>query len=139
MSTEENKAVARRFGGVWDASWSESLVDELAAPNLYVMYPLMPEPARSADEFKQVLRMVHTAFPDLKLGFDDTVAEGDRVAVRWTLSGTHKGDMMGIPATGKAVRWTGMTMYRIVDGKVVEEVGEEDGLGLLRQIGAIPS
>lgn len=109
MSLDENKAIARRFGSLWGSDWSESIIDELAASDLLVSYPLMPQPARGPEEFKQTLRMVHSAFPDLEVAIDDLVAENDLVAVRWKCWGTHKGDMMGIPASNKSVEWTGMT------------------------------
>jgi predicted ester cyclase len=68
----------------------------------------------------------------------DVIAEGDFVVAPWTISGTHLGELMGIPPSGKGVRWGGITIYRIEAGRVVDERGEEDGLGLLRQIGAVP-
>jgi steroid delta-isomerase-like uncharacterized protein len=66
------------------------------------------------------------------------IAEGEKVVARWTCRGTHRGHFPGLPATGKTVQWSGMTIYRIVDGKVVEEKGEENVLGLLRQLGVLP-
>jgi steroid delta-isomerase-like uncharacterized protein len=88
--------------------------------------------------FKEVLAGVRAGLPDIKIEVGDVIAEGDIVVAPWTMSGTHLGELMGIPPSGKAVRWDGITIYRIEDGKVVDERGEEDGLGLLRQIGAIP-
>jgi steroid delta-isomerase-like uncharacterized protein len=137
MSTEENKALALRFGQVWGRG-DVSLLDQLAAPNIRVSYPLMPAPTEGIAPFKEVLKMVHSAFPDLEIEIGEPVAEGDRVAVSWTMRGTHNGDMMGLSPTGKRVGWSGITFYRIENGKVVDERGEEDALGLLRQLGAIP-
>ena len=137
MSTEENKAVARRFVEVWNLGGTE-VIDELAAPNLVVSYPLFPEEVHGPEAFKQLLAGVYQSFPDLGLRVDDMIAEGDKVAARWTTWGTHQGDMPGLPATGKRAEWTGITIYRIAGGKVVEERGEEDGLRMLRQLGAIP-
>ena len=136
MTTEENKAIAVRIGQVWGKG-DPSILDELAAPNIRVSYPLAP-PTEGIDSFKKTLRFVHSAFPDLEIEIGEPIAEGDRVAVDWRMRGTHTGKMMGNPPTGKVVTWTGMTFYRIQDGKVVEERGEEDGLGLMKQIGAIP-
>jgi steroid delta-isomerase-like uncharacterized protein len=137
VSSEENKAIVRRFGSVWGRG-DPSIVDELAAADLVVSYPLLPEEVHGPAAFKQVLAMVHAALPDLQLEIGEPIAEGDRVAVSWRLSGTQRGDLLGIPATDKAVAWTGITIYRLAGGKVAEERGEEDGLGLLRQLGAIP-
>jgi steroid delta-isomerase-like uncharacterized protein len=137
MSTEENKAIARRFAQVWNRGGTE-VIDELAAPDLVVSYPLFPAEIHGPAAFKELLAGVYKAFPDLGLRVDDIIAEGDKVAARWTTWGTHQGDMPGLPATGKRAEWTGITIYRIADGKVVEERGEEDGLRMLRQLGAIP-
>jgi steroid delta-isomerase-like uncharacterized protein len=137
MTTNENKAIAVRFGQVWGKG-DMSIVDELASPQLRVSYPLMPAPTEGIAAFKEVLKMVHRAFPDLEIEIDEPIAEGDRVAARWTMRGTHEGDMMGLPPTGKRVVWSGITIYRIKNGKVVDEMGEEDGLALLRQLGVIP-
>ena len=68
----------------------------------------------------------------------EEIAEDDKVAISWTCSGTHKGALENIPPTGKKVTWTGVTIYRIANGKVIEERGEEDFLGLLQQLGVIP-
>lgn len=78
------------------------------------------------------------AFPDSDLQIEEEIAENDKVVIRWSFSGTHQGILLGIPATGKKVKWTGITIYQIVDGKVMEERGEEDFLGFFRQIGLVP-
>jgi steroid delta-isomerase-like uncharacterized protein len=137
MSTEENKAIARRFIRVWDTD-DPSILDELAAPDIYVSYPILPGPIQGAGPFKEVLAGVRAGLPDIKIEVGNLIAEGDFVVAPWTISGTHLGDLMGIPPSGKRVTWDGITIYRIEDGKVVDERGEENGLGLLRQIGAIP-
>jgi steroid delta-isomerase-like uncharacterized protein len=138
MSIEENKAIALRFARVWDTD-DPSILDELAAPGIRVSYPILPGPIQGAGAFKEVLAGVRAGLPDIKIEVGDVVAEGDVVVAPWTMSGTHLGALMGIPPSGNAVSWKGITIYRIEDGKVVDERGEEDGLGLLRQIGAIPS
>ena len=132
-----NKEMISRFGQVWGRG-NPSILDELASNDIRVWYPLLPEPAVGIEAFKAVLAMVHEAFPDLDIEIGDLVAEGDVVVASWRLSGTHLGDLMGVPPSGAEVSWTGITIYQIKDGKVVDERGEEDGLGLLRQIGAIP-
>jgi steroid delta-isomerase-like uncharacterized protein len=137
MSIEENKAVVRRFIRVWDTD-DPKILDELAAPDILVSYPILPAPVRGAAAFKNVLAGVRAALPDIKIEIGNLIAEGDSVVAPWTISGTHLGDLMGIPPSGKRVAWNGISIYRIEDGKVVDEHGEEDGLGLLRQIGAIP-
>src|SRR5262245_59445048 len=98
MPIAENKAIALRFGQVW-GSGSITIVDDLASPRIRVAYPLMPAPTEGIPAFKEVLGMVHSAFPDIEIDMGDPIAEGDRVAVAWTMSGTHRGDLMGIPAS----------------------------------------
>lgn len=137
ISIEENKAIALRFIRVWDTD-DPSILDELAAPDIRVSYPILGGPIEGAGAFKEVLASVHAGLPDIKIEIGDLIAEGDVVVVPWTMSGTHLGELMGIPPSGNGVRWEGITIYRIEAGKVVDERGEEDGLGLLRQIGAKP-
>lgn len=136
MSAENNKAIARRFIQVWSDENLDT-VEELAAPSLVVRYPTIPEVIRGSREFRHVLAGFRSAFPDSSLRVEEEIAEGEKVVIRWNFSGTHKGSLLGVPATGKKVSWTGMTIYRIVDGKVVEEQGEEDFLGFFRQVGLV--
>lgn len=136
MATEENKALVRRFVQVWGKG-SLDTVDELAAPDFSVYYPLLPRTVHGPEAFKQVLMRVHAGLPDLEVVSEEVIAEGDQVVVRWTVRGTHTGEWLGIPPTGKQVRWTGITIYRLTDGKIVEERGEEDALGVMQQLGVI--
>ena len=78
------------------------------------------------------------AFQDLRMAEADSVKEGDKVALRWLLSGTHKGEFMGVAATGRRVEAMGMDIVRVANGEIVEHWGEFDAVGLLRQIGVIP-
>ena len=130
MSTEDNKALVRRLiEEVWNTS-DYSNLDALAAPSF-------------AESTKQINQSVRMAFPDHSNTIDDIIAEGDKVAVRWTLQGTHQGeletDLGRIPPTGKHVALTGMHIFRIADGKLVERWAEADMLGVLQQLGAIPT
>ena len=126
MSAEENKVIARRFIQVWGQGSLDTL-DELAASNFSVYYPVLNEPIYGPEAFKQHLMRARSAVPDATIESLDEIAEGDKVVVRWTVHGTHQGVFLGIPPTGQQLTWTGMTIYRIADGKVVEERGE--GLG----------
>lgn len=138
MSTEENKALVRRFVQVWGKGSLDTL-DELAAPNFSVYYPLLRETVHGSEAFKQVLMRFHTGLPDAEVVSEEVIAEGDQVVVRWTGQGTHTGELLGIPPTGKQATLTGITIYRLADGKIVEERGEEDALGFLQQLGVIPA
>ena len=139
MLADEAKQIARQFGQVWTAG-NLSVVDDLAVSEIVAFYAGMPEPIRSAEEFKQFLSEVwYAGLPDARRLDDEPIAEGDRVAVRWTCRGTHEGDLFGVPATGKSVSLSGISIYRISDGLVVEESGVSDLLGLLQQLGAVPT
>ena len=136
-SIEENKAIARRFIQVWGKG-NLDIIDELADPSLPVQYPIIPQIIRGSKMFKQIMESFRSAFPDSDIQIEEEIAEDDKVMIRWSFSGTHNGSLLGIPASQKKVNWTGITIYKIVEGKVVQERGEEDFLGFLRQIGVVP-
>lgn len=141
MSAEENKVTVRRLAEEVFNKGGMSVVPELIAHDYVYNSPF--------GEFKGPLgfllfaAMTRSAFPDIHMTIDDMVAEGDKVVISWNVSGTHQGplqegNLKEIPPTGKKVKWTGITIYRIVDGKVIEEKCEENTLGLMRQIGVVP-
>ena len=138
MSVEQNKALARRFGQVWGRE-SIDTVDELAARELCVHYPALGEPLHGPEAFKEVLRAWHSAFPDSDRTDEDVIAEGAKVMISWTARGTHRGDLWGIPPTGRAVAMRGVSVYCLADGRIVEEKGVGDALGLMQQLGALPA
>ena len=134
--SEENKAIVRReIEEVFSAQGDLDVADEIFAPE-YVGYP---EDVRGPEGAKETAKMYRNAFPDVQLSIEDQVAEGDKVVTRWIGSGTHHGEMMGIAPTGNQVRVDGMTISRIEDGKIVEEWDIYDALGMMQQLGAIPS
>jgi steroid delta-isomerase-like uncharacterized protein len=136
MSTEDNKALVRRFYAEVMGKGNMTEADKLPSTS-YVEH--LPVPAPGREGLKQLVMLVRSAFPDIHPTVEDAVAEGDRVAVRIVARGTHQNAFMGIPPGGKAVEWREMHIYRVVDGKIVEHWGEIDQLGLLQQIGALPS
>jgi predicted ester cyclase len=137
MSVEANKEIGRRWGEeVWGKS-DIGAVDQLAHPDITVAYPLMPEPTRGREAFKEVLRMLQAALPDVYCSVDEVIAEGDKVVARWTMGGTQTGPFGSIPPTGNRVRWTGISIMHIAEGKVLEDRGEEDALGLMQQLGVV--
>jgi steroid delta-isomerase-like uncharacterized protein len=134
--SEENKTLVRRL---IEEAWNEgnlAVVDELLSPDyiLHVAAPGVPD----REGYKQVVSMYHTAFPDLRFTIEDTVAEGDKVVIRLTIRGTHKGEYMGIAPTGKQVAMTAIAIRRIEGGRIVEEWVETDRLGLMQQMGVVP-
>jgi steroid delta-isomerase-like uncharacterized protein len=118
MEAEKNRAIARRFAQVWGKGRLE-IIDELASPTISVHYPVLPQEIKGREGFKEILGKFRSAFPDGDIRVDGEIAEGDKVVMRWSFSGTHKCQLIDIPATGKKVKWTGITIYRIADGKAI--------------------
>ena len=132
MSVEENKTDTRRaIEEFWNQGKIE-LLDEFWAPNYINHDPTNPE-VRDLEGFKQWVIAARAAFPDLNVTIDDLIAEGDKVVTRWTVRGTQKGEFGKIPATGKQVTFTGITISRFADGKTVESWWSDDDLGLVQQ------
>jgi steroid delta-isomerase-like uncharacterized protein len=137
MSAEENKALVRRTYEEVLNKVHLDVVDELYASEYVYTSPGSPE-LRGPEGFKQLVRMLRAAFPDLRFTPEELIAEGESVVSRWTGRGTHQGEFKGIPPTGKQVTVTGIVIHRIADGKFVEDREELDALGLLQQLGAVP-
>ena len=137
MSIEKNKAIARRYvEDVWGKG-SLGAIDELYATD-FVWHWAPPGMAPDRAGYRQFVTMSFAAFADVQSTLEDMVAEGDKVVGRWTWRCTHKGEYMGIAPTGKQVTLSGITIMRIVGGKVLEEWGEMDNLGMMQQLGAVP-
>jgi steroid delta-isomerase-like uncharacterized protein len=139
MSTEENKTIVRRVN---DEVWSKGqldVIDELIADDFVATVVGAPEQIRGPQGFREFVVMYRTAFPDLRITVDEQFAEGETVVTRWTATGTNEGELMGMPATGKQATTAGFNINRISGGKLVEGWGLFDQLGLLQQIGAIPT
>ncbi|TMI70143.1 MAG: ester cyclase [Bacillati bacterium ANGP1] len=138
MSEEENKAIVRRVNDeVWNMGNLEA-IDELIADDFVTTVIGAPEQIRGPDGFRDFVLMYRKAFPDLRLTIDDQIAEGETVVTRWTATGTHEGELMGIPPTGKQATTAGININRISGGQLVDGWGIFDQLGLLQQIGAVP-
>ena len=136
MSATDNKALVRRFWEDLVGTGDPLVADEVLAPNYTVHYAGNPQMDR--DGFMQFLGALRDAFPDVTVTVEDLVAEEDEVAARWTWSGTQKGRFLDIPATDEAVVGSGIGLFRIADGRIVEDFVQEDTFGLLQQLGAIP-
>jgi len=137
MSSEQNKAIVSRF---IEEPWKGNLdvVDELTAGDYIGHDPANPEPLRGPEGVKEFITTYRAAFPDARITVEQQLAEGDLVATRWSGRGTHEGELMGIQATGKQVTVSGLTISRLLDGKIVEEFQNWDTLGMLQQLDAIP-
>lgn len=135
---ERNKAIVRReVEEVWNGKRLD-LLDEIFAANFVNHDPNNPQ-VTDRESFRVWASAVLNGFPDLYLTIDDVVAEGDKVACRWTHHGTHLGELPGLPATGKKTTITGIIIYRFAKGKVVEAWWSRDLLGLMQQLGVIPT
>jgi len=133
---EKNKALVRRCIEEMDnGNWA--IFDELLARDYVYHMPGSPKPL-TREETEQFARTIRAAFPDGHIIIEDMIAEGDKVVTRYTSSATHKGDFMGIPATGKRVVVKGIVITRIAEGKIAEDWEEFDGIAFLQQLGAIP-
>jgi steroid delta-isomerase-like uncharacterized protein len=132
---EQNKEIIRRtFEKLSDVVESHA---DLYGDDWVGHFPGMP--TLDAEGHELYSKVMATAFPDLVRRIDDLVAEGDKVVARWSAEGTHLGDFNGMPPTGTFATSSGITVFRIADGRIVEEWSENDLLGLLQQLGAIPS
>lgn len=140
MSTTEadNKDVVHRLHG---EIWSEGnleLVDEIVAEDYVEHNPTVPHEARGPTDYKQSVELFRTAFPDLTLTEEDTIAEGDRVVSRVTVQGTHEGEFLGVDPSGKTVEVEGIVINRLEGGRLVESWPLADMLSLMQQLGAVP-
>lgn len=138
MSTEENKAIVRHYlDEVWNKG-NVSIIDEVMAPT-YARYMNASGAYLDRERQKQRISGMRQAFSELALTLEDITAEGDKVTIRVTLQGTHTGNFMGVPATGKQVAIEAIDIFRLVDSKVVEHWGVMDTFGLMQQLGVVPA
>lgn len=145
--SEANKAIVRRwFTEFWGNPWNENIVDELGTPDILVHYP-MHGPRQGREVVKKMMREFREAFHDLNFwGVGELIAEGDYVVGRRDGGGTHTGPAFddlpfgALPAaSGRTMRFTGTTVFRLENGKIAEEIGEESALTALQQLGLLPT
>jgi steroid delta-isomerase-like uncharacterized protein len=136
--SEQKKAISRRLV---EESFNEGkfdVIDELVAPDFANYDPASPEEVRGPEGLKAFVRTYRSAFPDIRVTIEDQIAEGDKVVSRWSARGTQQGELMGMPASGKQARVTGITIDRLEGGKIIESWNNWDTLGMLQQLGAVP-
>jgi steroid delta-isomerase-like uncharacterized protein len=132
--SDKNKAVARAVFDVFNGADPSELDDVVAADSVdHDLYNPFREEGREG--LKKLIAMYRQAFPDLHVSIDDQIAEDDKVVTRWTATGTHQGELMGAPATGKSATTTGIGIDRIDNGQVVEAWGNWDTMALFQQLG----
>lgn len=121
MPTEENKAIIRQGIEARNTNVVEAFVSFF--------------PADWHEEVRRAFNSVTEAFPDIHITIEELIGEGNKIVSRWTAQATHLGSWQGIAPTGKTVKWTGLDLYTLTDGKITGVVREQDTLGLLRQLG----
>jgi len=131
-----NKAIIIRLAELWN-SGNLAIAEEIFDADFVNHDPNSPD-VNNLESYKGYVDMTRIGFPDFYVVTDDLIVERDKVAFRWTINATNKGEFMGMPATGAQVVWTGITMAHFVDGKIVEMWWAKDSLGMLQQLGVIP-
>jgi steroid delta-isomerase-like uncharacterized protein len=139
MSTEQNKELVRRMVEEMFNRGNVSKADEFLAPDFAEREELPPGIPSDREGVKQLTTMLRSAFPDFEARIDDIIAEGDKVVIRQTWSGTHQGEFMGVPPTGKRVSIGVIDIIRVAGGKFAEHWGQMDSMGMMQQLGAIPA
>lgn len=134
MSTEPDKTRARRWFDAINRG-DLSVVDELFASDYVLHLGAAPEPSTGRESIRQLITSFRSAFPDLHLDVEDMVAEGGKVAVRWTATGTQHGTLLGRPQTGRRARWTGTSLLRFTGEQIAEDWVNMDLLAMLEQLG----
>ena len=138
MSVEENKRIAHRIYEIIN-SGNVAEVDQVIARDIVDHEEMPGLEGSGVERFKQFLSIFRAAFPDLRMSAEDVIAEGDRAAVRYTMTGTHRGEFMGMAPTGKQITVAGIEIIRVAGGKAVEHWGVTDQMAMLQQLGAIPA
>jgi steroid delta-isomerase-like uncharacterized protein len=136
---ERNRQLALRWFAAMNAGDLGAVVDELFAPGYRLHVTGGPRDARGPAAIRAVIGGYRAAFPDLRFTVHETAAEGDTVCVRWTAEGTHRGPLMGVEPSGARARWTGISWLHFADGRVAEDWVENDVVGMMQQLGAVPA
>jgi len=134
---ESNRHVMERYTRQFLPIGDAALAGEFVSPDIAMYYPGRPE-QRGLDTLLALVAANREAFPDLVWTVEQMAADGDTVAVRYTMTGTHRGTFAGVTSTDKPVVAQSMAFYRLADGKIIEERAQLDMLGILQQIGAVP-
>ncbi len=137
MSTENKNIVRRLYDEVWNKRKLD-LVAQIISPSHALLDPFVSGSQVGPELYRRRVLDLTTSFPDLRFTLEDVIAEKDKVVVSWVISGTHKGEFMSIPPTGKKVSVEGITIHYLRDGKILDSNARWDVMGLLRLLGALP-
>jgi steroid delta-isomerase-like uncharacterized protein len=138
MSAESNKALSRRLLEEAFNAGNIDVVDELVTTDVVNHDAALPQPTVGPDATKASIQAYRAGFPDLRITIEEQIADDQGVATRWSAKGTQEGELMGMPATGKQATVTGITIDRIVEGRIAESWTNWDTLGMLQQLGVVP-
>jgi steroid delta-isomerase-like uncharacterized protein len=138
MPTNDNKSVVRELVDEVFNKGNFELIETLLMDD-FDDHSAMPGVPSGSEGYKVFVTMLHTAFSDFAFALEDIIAEDDKVVIRGTISGTNTGQLMGMPATSKHATWTATHTFRLASGKIAEHWGNIDMMGLMRQLGHIPS
>ena len=133
----DSRQLAENYVAIWNADARRELVDQIFLTDFVDHNPQPGQERDGVEGIHQVLNAYHGGFPGLRVTADEVIVSGDRAVVRWTAVGTHDGDLLGIPASHREVRMTGIDILRVADGLIVERWGETNALQTMQQIGAI--
>ena len=138
MPAEESRTIVRRYLDVYERG-NVDLLDELLSPDYVNHSPATPDLPTGPEGVKAVVSMFRSAMPDLALVIEDTIAESDKVAVRYTLEGTHEGELFSVPPTGRRLSIKSITVERVLGGRIREHWRITDSLDMMQQLGVIPA
>jgi steroid delta-isomerase-like uncharacterized protein len=136
--SEQNREIVARYSEEFWGGGNAELADELFATDFVDHSPAAPNLPPGPEGQRQVLHVFRSAFPDLRVTTEEIIVEGDKAALRWTARGTHQGELMGVPATGKEITLAGIDVLRLAGGKITERWAQGDNLGMLQQLGVVP-
>lgn len=137
MSAANKAIVQRLYEEVWNRRKLE-VISEIISPSHGLHVPTIPGSSVGPEAYKREVLRFLAGYPDLQWTVEDLIAEKDKVVACWTMSGTHKGDYMGIPATNKKVSVDGITIHHIAAGKIMDSYSNWDALGMMQQLGVVP-
>jgi steroid delta-isomerase-like uncharacterized protein len=137
MATDNREKSRRIFEEVWNQK-NVGLIDELVATD-YVHHDVQSADQKGIEAYKQFVDLYLKAFPDIRFNIEDQISDGDTAVIRWTVTGTHNGDLPGLSRTGRPISVTGITIARLSDGKFIESWNNWDALGMMQQLGAVPT
>lgn len=136
---DENKATVKRYFGELMSEGNLDVINDIVHVDFAFRIPTLPEPVRGRDGMQGFVNGLRAGFPDIKFTVERIMADGDKVAARWTITGTHQGTFLNIPASGNPIKDQGVDIFRFANGQIVEIFVNENDLGLLQQMGAIPT